>query len=136
MGKTRSGVYHDIKESEYAVSDGKLYMFFSSPTTIKKFMNGYEENRKKMDEKYEKLMSDGVTINQDILFDLMLYKKIEKRGFYCILNGKEINEEEFKDYARQVIETDKSPIYQGVFLVNGNKDLLESESAGEGDEPK
>lgn len=134
MGKTRSGVYHDIKESEYAVSDGKLYLFFSSATTIKKFMTGYEENRKKMDARYERLMNDGVTVNQDVLFDLMFYKKIEKRGFYCVLNGKEIDEEEFREYARQVIEADQSPVYQGVFLVNGHKDLIESEVVENGEE--
>lgn len=134
MGKTIAGVYHNIEESEFVVTDGHLYIFFTSSSTMKKFLAGYEENRQKMNEKFEKIVKDEIEINQDVLFDLFFYKKCEKRGFYCIFNGQEINEEGFKTYAIQKMEGNESTVYQGVFLLNGNKDLLESEGEGNGEE--
>jgi uncharacterized FlgJ-related protein len=50
MTATRRGVYHNLKESKYAVSNTEIAFFFSSEFVMNKFLNGYSEHR----EKYKK----------------------------------------------------------------------------------
>jgi hypothetical protein len=134
MNKTLAGVYHNIQESEFVVTDGELYIFFSSSAVLKRFLTGYEDFREKMKAKFSKITNDEIEINQDALFDLLFYKKCEKRGFYSVLNGKELNEEDWKQYAIQKMLSDQSPVYQGIFLVKGYKELIESEGEENGEE--
>lgn len=86
--KTRGGVYHDLKETEYVVSIGKLTFYFSSAYNMNRFLYDYRENRKYYEESLKKRFKFHVELNE--LFDIMLYNKIEKRGTRIEKGGCEI----------------------------------------------
>lgn len=89
--KTKNDIYLDIKESDYSFNFKGLSFFFSSKFYLKKFSdlveNYINEETLKLQNKYK------MKINMELYFMLVLYNKIEKRGFrvYDIETGKEIS---------------------------------------------
>ena len=79
MGKTRDGVYHNLKESTYYFNNGSMVFFFSSMLYLTKFRERYKKNRENMGYTFE--ARHGIKFNCDDFYDLVLYKQIEKRGF-------------------------------------------------------
>jgi YHS domain-containing protein len=112
MPITKRGVYHNLKESKYVVSNEDVTFFFSSEHTLNKFIDGYENYRVKERKKIEHL--HGLTkspLNFDMLHDIEWYKKSEKRGHYVWLKGVSISEDSLYHYAvRMMIE--ESPIWE------------------------
>jgi polyhydroxyalkanoate synthesis regulator protein len=98
MPVTIRGIYHNLKESKYVISNTEITFFFSSTVYLEKYMNGYEENREKFLSKLEKIVVEN-PLNMSILADISYYKEIEKRGFYVWLKGVEISCEELHRYA-------------------------------------
>lgn len=96
MPATRWGVYHNLKESEYAISNNEIALFFSSVVNRSKFMDRYFEHRIEYKEKLKDNVLDSM--NYTILADITLYKKIEKRGFRVWLKGHTLNEKELDTY--------------------------------------
>jgi hypothetical protein len=47
MPATKRGVYHNLRESEYAVSNTEIAFFFSSEFVMNKYLSGYKDNREK-----------------------------------------------------------------------------------------
>ncbi len=104
MPKTKRGIYHNLKESKYTISNSEIVLFFSSKTYLNKFMERYKENREKF--VYQKL-SEDTPFNLSVLADISLYKKIEKRGFRVKLKNVEINEEDTHNYALRKMKDEK-----------------------------
>lgn len=96
---TKRGIYHNLKESEYATSNGEVALFFSSQFYLGKFMSEYRYHRKVFRKRMNRAMKlEG--LNTDLLADINLYKEIEKRGFrvelkqnrWCDVEWQELNQ--------------------------------------------
>lgn len=102
MPATARGVYHNLKESKYAISNLEVAFFFSSKLYRKKFLENYKENRVKFKRRIGEFCD--ATLNYNMLADIELYKKIEKRGFRAVMQGTTIDEETLYKYsARKMI---------------------------------
>lgn len=108
MPKTRRGIYHNLMESEYTVSDNEIVFFFSSAFYRNKFLNTRTEHRKQVTRTMEKLL-DGVAFQVDLLADLNLYETIETRGFYVTRKGRSSTCQELYRYALQRLTEPSSP---------------------------
>lgn len=108
MPPTLRGVYHNLKESKYVVSNEDITFFFSSEHTLNKFMNGYENKRKFFTEKWLVIGQD-TPLNMDTMSDIQWYKNCEKRGFYVWLKGVSITWEELNQYALRRMTEKNSP---------------------------
>ena len=84
MPKTIKGIYHNLRESTYTASNGEVVFYFSSKLYLKKFMEEYQENRNKFNKKLERF-ADEEMICMNMLTDIGLYERIEKRGFHATL---------------------------------------------------
>lgn len=85
---TRNGVCYDFKLSQYrATVDGTTYVF-SSQLHLDKFMSKYRDNR----ETVNRSLSNRFNVHVDVsaLADIVLYKKIETRGFLIVTEDKEL----------------------------------------------
>lgn len=81
---TKNGVYYDLENSSYRYKVNNLTFVFSSKSHLDKFKSRMKENR----EKINKSLSNRFNILIDVeqLADVVLYRKIETRGF-LILTG-------------------------------------------------
>jgi uncharacterized protein (DUF608 family) len=113
MPATLRGIYHNLKESKYAVSNSEIAFFFSSEFYLKKFLQGYEEYRENFSDKLSK-MSDTNILNMDTLADIAFYKQVEKRGFCVWLKNIKISEVELHQYALRKMTDMKSPLWQKI----------------------
>ena len=98
MPATLRGIYHNLKESEYTVSNSEIVFFFSSEVNLKKFLDRYKHHREKFTSKIEKVTCDN-PLNMNTLADITLYKLIEKRGFRAWIKGVDIDWHELHQYA-------------------------------------
>jgi hypothetical protein len=113
MPVTLRGIYHNLKESTYTVSNSEIVFFFSSEVYLTKFMEGYQENREKFLDKIEKNVTD-VSLNMTTLADISFYKSIEKRGFRAWLKGAEMSWEEIQKYALRKMTEQSTPDWQRI----------------------
>jgi hypothetical protein len=104
---TLRGVYHNLKESKYVVSNNDITFFFSSEHTLNKFMNGYQKHRELFKQKTTVLRESFM--NLDTTADIEYYKKTEKRGFYVWLKGVSMTDEDLYSYAIRMMTSKKSP---------------------------
>lgn len=95
---TKRGVYHNLKESKYTVSNSEIVFFFSSKFLLTKFMDGYKENRSIFLNKIAKIVVEN-PLNMTVLADIDFYMSTEKRGFHAMLKGVTIDCEELHRYA-------------------------------------
>jgi hypothetical protein len=78
---TRNGVYYDLKQSRYKVHcSGGLLLYFSSDLHMLKFLDKKEAHRKEINDKMTSRFRIEIRLNT--LADIILYQKIETRGFY------------------------------------------------------
>ena len=85
---TRNGVCYDFNLSHYrATVDGTTFVF-SSQLHMDKFLNKLKENR----ETINRSLSNRFNVHVDVsaLADVVLYKKIETRGFLIVTEDKEL----------------------------------------------
>ena len=99
MSATKRGIYHDLTESEYAVSNGEIALFFSSRVYMKKFLRDYEANRGKWRKRLVSREKEPLPINLDTLADVLLYEEIERRGFRAVVMGVEYDWERLLHFA-------------------------------------
>lgn len=85
--KSRNGIYYSLDESDYILQFNNIKYVFSSPTVMNKFYM----RRKKHQEEFNAYMSAkyGMRFELEELADIILYSKMEKRGFKIIINGRE-----------------------------------------------
>ena len=104
MPKTKRGIYHNLKESRYTVSNGETVFFFSSEMYMNKFLECYKDHRGKFLLKVE--VSE---LNMETLADIKLYERLEKRGFRVCLKAIDISSKELHKYAlRKMMEKTSS----------------------------
>ena len=107
MGKTKKGVYHNLKESKYTVSNTEIVFFFSSQFYLNKFLVECQSNRDKFNERMTKLMGT-CPLNFNMLADIQLYEAIEKRGFRATLKCGTISSDELYRYALRKMTESKT----------------------------
>lgn len=124
MPITSRGVYHNLKESKYTISNGEVVFFFSSKYVMNKFLIGYPDHREKYLQKLNKL-DEAIPLNMNILADIKFYKTVEKRGFRATLKGNDIEFEELYQYSLRKM-ADNNP--QNWFRVVNHRTLERMES--------
>jgi len=113
MPVTRKGVYHNLRESEYVVSNGEATLFFSSELYMNKFLNEYETNRVIFLSKMAKIVKESY-LNMNILADSTHYFKTEKRGFLVWLNGVKLSKEDFHKYGLRLMLNNITPKWERI----------------------
>lgn len=76
---TRNGVCYDLTKSSYQFKDGNLIYVFSSQMHLDKFKKKLKENRDIINYSLSKRFNMNIRVSK--LADVVLYKKIETRGF-------------------------------------------------------
>jgi hypothetical protein len=98
MPATKRGVYHNLKESKYAVSNSEIAFYFSSGFVLNKYMTGYQDNRDKYKKRLGGLLKD-TPYNLDLVADICYYQEVEKRGFYVKFKNVILKKEDLYQYA-------------------------------------
>ena len=83
-------IYNDINESNYTFTYDRLIFYFSSRFYLEKFTREYTNFIKDETMKFKIKYKCGAYIDEMLL--LLLYKKIEKRGFKVLYDGTELPE--------------------------------------------
>lgn len=92
---TRNGVCYDLQRSTYRTKVDGLTFVFSSKLHLDKFKKKYCENRDIVNYSLSKRFNVAVDVSQ--LADVVLYRKIETRGFLIVTNeGKELWQENLR----------------------------------------
>ena len=89
-------IYNDINESTYTFKYDDLVFYFSSKFYLEKFTREYSNFIKDETMKFKIKYKCNAYIDDMLL--LLLYKKIEKRGFKVLYKGKELNENYYIDF--------------------------------------
>ncbi|MCU7526580.1 MAG: transcriptional regulator [Ignavibacteria bacterium] len=97
MPKTVRGIYHNLRESKYTASNTEVVFFFSSKLYLNKFMNGYRENRRKMNKRFN--VGNDIPLNFNTLSDILFYEEVEKRGFFVRLKLSPVSFDDLYKYA-------------------------------------
>ena len=84
---TRNGVYYDLALSPYKFKtpDTKLTYVFSSDLHMLKFEDNYLKYRDEQNIKFKARFRVNTSLS--VLHDIVLYKRIESRGFLIINEG-------------------------------------------------
>ena len=90
-------IYNDINESTYTFKYDDLVFYFSSQFYLEKFKREYSQFLK--DEIMKLKIKFKCNIYCDEMILLLLYKKIEKRGFKVLYKGKELIEKYYIDFS-------------------------------------
>lgn len=98
MPQTKRGIYHNLKESKYTISNSEIVYFFSSKLYMDKFLVGYKSYREKF---MQKVLHFDSPLNMEILADIEFYKLTEKRGFRVLHKGVDISCDDIYLYALQ-----------------------------------
>lgn len=83
-------IYNDINESNYMFTYDRLIFYFSSKFYLEKFTREYSNFIKDETMKFKIKYKCNAYIDEMLL--LLLYKKIEKRGFKVLYDGNELQE--------------------------------------------
>lgn len=87
--KTRRNIYYNLEESPYVTKFNDFRFVFSSKFYQCKFEENLVDYIKEESDKFKNKYS--VNINLTDLLAFNLYRKIEKRGCYCIYSNNTIN---------------------------------------------
>jgi hypothetical protein len=79
MPATANGIYHNLRESKYTISNGEIVFSFSSRLYMNKFLRDYKHHRITCMFRGD---WQGKPLNLDTVADIVLYEKLEKRGFF------------------------------------------------------
>lgn len=78
-------IYHNIEESKFSFDTGSMIFFFSSELYLNKFRERVESNREEL--KFKLSSRYNIDFEAIDYFDIILYDKIEKRGFKILSKG-------------------------------------------------
>lgn len=85
MSMTRNGVVYNLKKSPYTVEENGIKFYFSSKNHMEKFNENLIENRNVLTYSLHKRFKTWLINNE--LYDLVLYSKVETRGFLVTIEG-------------------------------------------------
>lgn len=88
MPPTRDGIYHNLLESEYVVTNGVITFYFSSEFYMDKYLEEYKKQRDLFNKRVKYTIKDS-PFDLNLLSDIVLYKAVEKRGFRAKIKGVE-----------------------------------------------
>ena len=88
-----SVIYNDIDESIYTFKYNDIVLYFSSLFYLEKFKREYNEFVKNETMKLKIKYKCNINANEMLL--ILLYKRIEKRGFKILYKNKELEENYF-----------------------------------------
>lgn len=83
-------VFADINDSQYYFEYNNLLLYFSSKLYLDKFEQNYKRFLKEESIRFQLRYKCNVNCDEMIL--LLLYKKIEKRGFRVLYSGRKVKE--------------------------------------------
>lgn len=83
--KTRNGVFYDLKHSTYRHEENDMVFVFSSKNHLEKFKMKIFENREKINDSLSRRFNFNIDVSA--LADIVLYNKIETRGFLIVSKG-------------------------------------------------
>jgi hypothetical protein len=85
--RTRNGIYYDLSKSVYKcrINDTHTVFIFSSDLHLVKFEEQIQKNRDEFNIKMKARY--GIECNMKALPDILLYKKLETRGFLVLTEG-------------------------------------------------
>jgi hypothetical protein len=109
MPATRRGIYHNLRESEYVVSNQEITFHFSSELYLKKFLIGYKGSRIKFKKKFSNIIN--VDFNTDTIADVLFYQEVEKRGFHVRIGRAGVNFNDVYKYALRKMTDRQSPLW-------------------------
>lgn len=127
---TRSGVFNDIADSDFIITDDELTFFFTSESNLDRFIESYKDNRYINKERVNRGLQ-GIELNHDLMFDLNLYKAIEKRGFYVWLNNEVLSEEELLSIAITKLKDSGSKEYRKIYAIEEINEIINETRKGE-----
>jgi hypothetical protein len=119
MPATIRGIYHNLRESKYTALNSEVVFFFSSKLYLNKFMNGYQENRKKMNKRFN--VGNDIPLNFDTLADVLFYEEVEKRGFFVRLKLSPVSFDDLYKYALRKMNDKESLDWR---VVDGKKEAI------------
>lgn len=85
---TPDGVCYDLKLSHYRCTHDNVTFVFSSQLHLDKFESRYKEHRKRVNLSLSKRFN--FSVDASTLADVVLYRKIESRGFLIECKGERI----------------------------------------------
>lgn len=87
MTKTRNGIYYDLTKSTYhfKVPDTNIIFVFSSDLHLFKFEDQYKNHREDFNTKFKARYR--INTDMKVMPDILLYNKIETRGFLIVDRG-------------------------------------------------
>jgi hypothetical protein len=121
MPATAKGIFHNLRESKYVISNSEITFYFSSKFYLNKFMAEYPDHRETFQKRMENLLKDS-PFNVNTLADIKLYKDIEKRGFFVKLFNVKITDEELNGYALRCM-TNKETLEWVITSYGKNKNI-------------
>jgi hypothetical protein len=116
MPATKRGVYHNLRESKYAVSNTEIAFFFSSEFVMTKYLSGYQDNREKYKKRMGSLLKD-TPYNLDLVADICYYQEVEKRGFYSKFKNVILKKNDLYNYALRKMSDENT--LEWVIIKNG-----------------
>jgi hypothetical protein len=116
MPATKRGVYHNLRESKYAVSNTEIAFFFSSEFVMTKYLTGYQDNREKYKKRMGSLLKD-TPYNLDLVADICFYQEVEKRGFYSKFKNVILKKNDLYNYALRKMSDENT--LEWVIIKNG-----------------
>ena len=82
---TRNGIYYDLTKSCYRLKVNDYIFVFSSQLHLKNYKLKLNENREKINNSLTNRFK--ITVDVSELADIILYRKIETRGFLIVTKG-------------------------------------------------
>ncbi len=82
---SRNGVCYDLEKSHYRCTKNNVTFIFSSRLHLEKFESKYKQHRETVNKSLTKRFN--LKVNVDSLADVVLYRKIETRGFLIEVEG-------------------------------------------------
>ena len=79
MTMTRNGIVYDLRKSPYIFEHNEFTYYFSSVNHKEKFLEKLRENRELINYSLSKRF--GCNVDFNLLSDIVLYSKVETRGF-------------------------------------------------------
>ena len=111
MAATKKGIYHNLTESTYTVTNGEVVFYFSSQSYLKKFMIRYKQHRERFNNRVE-LKNQTIPLNFDTLADVLLYQELETRGFLVRIKRIRVSFNDIYKYAVRKMNDPHSPVWK------------------------
>jgi hypothetical protein len=111
--KSIRGVYNNLEDSTYIVSNGDMQLFFSSFSRLGKFMTGYMKNRIMAGKKMRAFIGD-TDLPYEYASDIEYYHNCENKGSLILINGKQATLKEVESYLLHLVADKKELVYSVV----------------------